>query len=386
MPTEQDIRHQHELLDIYRRNVQHYLRQAAAHGGELLAPPIVRHGLHEARQQIAQIKQNLRGWGKTVTDLPTDTEASPAQPIAEQTAAAAPPAVLAEPSLNYDRTQQPWYVDGPPAIQRLPRAEATQWQDQMQVLLLTVNDNEFFAVGRLLQPLPLHECVRQVTFDNETYYLGRYGVYNTVVAKSRMGSAGPGAAMLATKQAQDRWKPRATIAVGVAFGMDPDKQKLGDVLIAREIIPYNPIRAGAVIIERGQRLAADVALFNRFDNAYDWEFRLPDGQLSRLHQGAVLSGEELIDNAARKAELVQRFPEAIGGEMEGTGLSGASFYERRPWILVKAICDWADGVKNAYHQPLAAAAAASLVHHVLSDPDAISEDGWMWRAAPSTTP
>jgi len=96
--------------------------------------------------------------------------------------------------------------------------------------------------------------------------------------------------------------------------------------------------------------------------------------LAGLHKGAVLSGEELIDNAARKAELLQRFPEAIGGEMEGTGLSAASFYERRPWILIKAICDWADGVKNSYHQPLAAAAAASLVHHVLSDPDALDSE------------
>jgi len=168
---------------------------------------------------------------------------------------ASPPPAVAGDSLNYDRTLEPWYVDRPPAIQRLLRADAEKLYAQMQVLLLTVNDIEFFAVGRLLEPLPNHESVRQVTIDNETYYLGRYGVYNTVVVKSRMGSASPGAAMLVTKQAQDLWKPRATIAVGVAFGMDPSKQRLGDVLIAREIIPYNPIRAGAVTIERGQRLA-----------------------------------------------------------------------------------------------------------------------------------
>lgn len=373
MPTEKDIRHQHELLGIYRGNVQHYLLQAGAHGGELFATPPVYNGLREARRQIAQIKQILRGWGQIVEDLPTDIEASLAQPTAEL-ATAAPAAVLAKTPLNYDRTQQPWYVDRPPAIQRLPRTEAAQWHNQIQVLLLTVNDNEFFAVGRLLQPLPLQECVRQVTIDNETYYLGRYGVYNAAVVKSRMGSVSPGAAMQVTQKAQDLWKPWATIAVGVAFGMDPGKQQLGDVLIAREIIPYNPIRAGTTAIERAQRLAADVALYNRFDNAYDWEFRLPDGRLSRLFKGTVLSGEELIDNAARTAELLQRFPEAIGGEMEGTGLSAASFYERRPWILIKAICDWADGAKNSYHQPLAAAVAASLVHHVLSDPDALSGD------------
>jgi len=38
---------------------------------------------------------------------------------------------------------------------------------------------------------------------------------------------------------------------------------------------------------------------------------------------------------------------------------------------VKAICDWADGKKQKKHQPLAAAAAVSLVHHVLSQADVL---------------
>ena len=52
--------------------------------------------------------------------------------------------------------------------------------------------------------------------------------------------------------------------------------------------------------------------------------------------------------------------------MEGAGLAAAAGRVGVPWILVKAICDWGDGQKHGKHQPLAAAAAVSLVHHVLS--------------------
>jgi nucleoside phosphorylase len=85
----------------------------------------------------------------------------------------------------------------------------------------------------------------------------------------------------------------------------------------------------------------------------------------------MLSGEKLVDDLKRKIALLQRFPLATGGDMEGAGLSAASAYQRMPWIVVKGISDWADGTKRDRYQPLAAAAAASLAHHVLSRPSAL---------------
>ncbi len=85
-----------------------------------------------------------------------------------------------------------------------------------------------------------------------------------------------------------------------------------------------------------------------------------------IHIGPILSGEKLVDNAEFKAKLFGQFPQAIGGEMEGAGLGAASGRGGTAWILVKSICDWGDGQKHKQHQPLAAAASASLVHHVLN--------------------
>lgn len=45
-------------------------------------------------------------------------------------------------------------------------------------------------------------------------------------------------------------------------------------------------------------------------------------------------------------QLRKLAPEAPGGEMEGTGLYSAAQRKKVDWLLVKAVCDWADGKKE----------------------------------------
>jgi nucleoside phosphorylase len=188
-----------------------------------------------------------------------------------------------------------------------------------------------------------------------------------------MGSIGEGSVILATAQAQRLWQPRAVIMAGIAFGKDSAKQHVGDVLVASQVISYEQQRVGQrqQIVRRGSIPPSNTTLLNRFENAPSWRFNRPDGACCELHVGPVLSGEKLIDDPAFKAALFQHFPQAIGGEMEGAGLCAATGRVGTAWILVKSICDWADGNKLKQHQPLAAAAAASLVHHVLSQRTAL---------------
>ena len=97
-----------------------------------------------------------------------------------------------------------------------------------------------------------------------------------------------------------------------------------------------------------------------------WRFERPDKTRCRMIVGPVLSGEKLIDDPDFKRDLLKRYPSAVGGDMEGAGLYAAAARGGTAWILVKGICDWADGRKTSKHQPLAAAAATSLVLRVLS--------------------
>jgi nucleoside phosphorylase len=82
----------------------------------------------------------------------------------------------------------------------------------------------------------------------------------------------------------------------------------------------------------------------------------------------MLSGPDLIDNVDHRTELLEQFPEAKGGEMEGVGLYAAA-EGKAQWIIVKAVCDWADGNKGRNKkksQALAAKNAATFVLHALT--------------------
>lgn len=268
--------------------------------------------------------------------------------------------------LEYVLEEQPWYVADFPQAEEIEQEQIDALKDEIDVVIMTATGVELRAVMHLLEPYPGQEHVLLAFVGPETYYLGKFGAYRAAVTKCRMGAIGEGSAAFAAMQAQSVWRPRAIIMVGIAFGKDPDKQKIADVLVASQIISYEQQRLGEQIIFRGAVPPSNTTLLNRFENALNWRFTRPDGKECALQVGPVLSGEKLVDDPAFKRQLFQQFPQAIGGEMEGAGLCAASGRMGVAWILVKAICDWGDGKKHKRHQPLAAAAAVSLVQHVLS--------------------
>ncbi len=77
-----DIDSQRELLNVHRRTLAHFQKQAAQYGGEVLAPPQVLNGLGETREKIRQIKAFLRANGVQVADHPFEEPLS-LQPSAQ---------------------------------------------------------------------------------------------------------------------------------------------------------------------------------------------------------------------------------------------------------------------------------------------------------------
>lgn len=279
-----------------------------------------------------------------------------------------------EDELEYQVEEQPWYASNLPETEEIPESECNSIKSEIDVVLITATDTELKAVLNLLQPYPEREKILLVYSTAETYYIGQFGAWKTVVTKCRMGSTGEGSATLSTNQVQQLWHPRAIIMVGIAFGKDPRKQRIGDVLVASQIISYEQQRIGeqAKIEYRGSITPSNITLLNRFENVQNWKFIRPDGSNAKIDVKPILSGEKLVDDPVFKAQLLEQFPQAGGGEMEGAGLCAASGRVGTAWILVKSICDWGDGKKHKKHQPFAAAAAASLVHHVLSQPTVLS--------------
>jgi nucleoside phosphorylase len=229
------------------------------------------------------------------------------------------------------------------------------------ILIITVTKVEAQAVLTVFSQAAGKDWTRQ-RIGNKTYYnLGVHGGVPVLMVQSEMGTATPGGALLTVSRAIHDLQPQAAIMCGIAFGLRPDKQQLGDILVTRQLQYYEPQKVDFQRgqLPRGDRTMVAERLLDRFrsgDN--DWSG-------APTHFGLVLSGEKLVNNPTLREWLLQIEPEAIGGEMEGAGLYTAARDTKVDWILVKAICDWADGEKDDSFHSQAANNAAQFVLHVL---------------------
>lgn len=231
------------------------------------------------------------------------------------------------------------------------------------VLMVTVTDVETHAVLRAFE-IATRQKACAVPIDGRVYRdLGKLNGAQIFLALSEMGAGGLGASLQTVQKGIEALKPSAVIMVGIAFGMNDYKQRLGDILISRQLMLYEPQRVGtAEIVPRGDRAHASPRLLDYLRSAnVDW-------QGATVRFGLLLTGEKLLDNIDYREQLQRLETEAIGGEMEGAGLYVACQDAKVDWVLVKSICDWADGNKaqdKDTRQRQAAENSAAFVAHAL---------------------
>ncbi|MDR3047515.1 MAG: hypothetical protein LBU51_07895 [Bacteroidales bacterium] len=247
------------------------------------------------------------------------------------------------------------------------------------ILLVTVTEVETEITRSKLTALDGFERVLKVFRDNYTYYIGKFGKYAVALVQTgSMGSMSAGGSILTVKTALDAIKSKIVLMIGIAFGVDEEKQNIGDVLISETIIPYNAKRVGETEnIQRGTETKASTLLLNRFKNITTWEYQFENGSKAKCIPTKILSGEELIDNKSRRDELLKIYPEAKGGEMEGAGVAAAC-ENNADWILIKGICDFADGKKGKdkkEKQKVAIESAVSLCLELFASENAFKERG-----------
>jgi nucleoside phosphorylase len=227
------------------------------------------------------------------------------------------------------------------------------------ILLVTVTEIETKAVLQVFRQDTDH-IYNQYSIGTKIYYEldTMNGGALTFLVQSEMGVSGTGSSLLTVYESIQALGPSSVIMVGIAFGVDSHKQRLGDILVSQQLCGYEHQRHGTAydgsptIILRGDRVTASVKLLSSFrSGSLDWSEQPYESRRGRWGRrvdfGAILSGEKLVDNVEFRNQLLALEPQAIGGEMEGFGLYVAAQNARVDWILVKAICDWADGNKSA---------------------------------------
>lgn len=241
------------------------------------------------------------------------------------------------------------------------------------ILLLTVTTRETKALKTALAETfskrpKVHHGERRTYYD-----YGDLGDAHVVHVQAEAGSSTPGGSSATVGDAIHEVSPVAIVMVGIAFGVDVEEQPLGTLLVSKQLQGYNFQRVGTgtkpgkkvastKVTMRGDKVTSSVRLLARFRHAeQEWSG-------SDVEFCLMMSGEALVDNIDYRKELEDLCPEARGGEMEGPGLY-AEAKDRAEWIIVKSVCDWADGHKRTdkiRNQTIAAGSAAKFVAHALS--------------------
>ena len=227
----------------------------------------------------------------------------------------------------------------------------------LDLLLLTITKVEFNAVFQLLESPQGQPKILRGLIQNTVYYVGRYGRY-TAVLLAAFG-AGMGNAMNYLHEALQLFKCQLVINVGIAWSANPDKYKLGDVLVAKRVVNIDDVkRHQGKIIER----SAGPQIEPRINAVMNTTEQFWEDEKYKVHIGLYVGSNTLLNDAEVRKTILARYPEAIGGEMECFAVYEAANFGGVSWMIVKGVSDFGDGDKHDEYQPVAVGNAALFAH------------------------
>ncbi|HFI0797312.1 TPA: 5'-methylthioadenosine/adenosylhomocysteine nucleosidase [Streptococcus suis] len=173
-----------------------------------------------------------------------------------------------------------------------------------------------------------------------TYYQGRIGQHEVVLVQSGIGKvmSAMSVAILA-----DRFAVDAIVNTGSA-GAVADGIAIGDVVVATHLA-YHDVDVTAFGYAYGQMAGqelyypADQALLEKLTSV------LAEQEMTS-HQGLIVTGDSFIAGRDKIAKIKQHFPEVLAVEMEGAAIAQAAVNTGKPFLVIRAMSDTAQGDAN----------------------------------------
>ncbi|HFI0448217.1 TPA: 5'-methylthioadenosine/adenosylhomocysteine nucleosidase [Streptococcus suis] len=173
-----------------------------------------------------------------------------------------------------------------------------------------------------------------------TYYQGRIGQHEVVLVQSGIGKvmSAMSVAILA-----DRFAVDAIVNTGSA-GAVADGIAIGDVVVATHLA-YHDVDVTAFGYAYGQMAGqelyypADQALLETLTSV------LAEQEMTS-HQGLIVTGDSFIAGQDKIAKIKQHFPEVLAVEMEGAAIAQAAVNTGKPFLVIRAMSDTAQGDAN----------------------------------------
>ncbi|NQK45500.1 5'-methylthioadenosine/adenosylhomocysteine nucleosidase [Streptococcus suis] len=173
-----------------------------------------------------------------------------------------------------------------------------------------------------------------------TYYQGQIGQHEVVLVQSGIGKvmSAMSVAILADHFAVD-----AIVNTGSA-GAVADGIAIGDVVVATHLA-YHDVDVTAFGYAYGQMAGqelyypADQALLEKLTSVFA-------EQEMTSHQGLIVTGDSFIAGQDKIAKIKQHFPEVLAVEMEGAAIAQAAVNTGKPFLVIRAMSDTAQGDAN----------------------------------------
>jgi nucleoside phosphorylase len=195
------------------------------------------------------------------------------------------------------------YSDTTLPLPPMKHASATTILEKIQIhVVVFVNTGAALnAVLRLMKPLRGVSDVVKVVPKYDTHILGLIEDMNAALVQvedDRFTS------MISMGDALSYNNPDYTVMIGTAFGLDPVKQTLGEVLVSNTVLEVSDFNSSGLRIGNRTDNLLDMVLAN----AVSWNSR------SKVHHGTLLSCSPHLPSIQELHEARRAFPNACGGQ------------------------------------------------------------------------
>lgn len=219
-----------------------------------------------------------------------------------------------------------------------------------KIMIITANEIEktsLFAYAHEHNKTPFV----QIGMKDTVYTFFAFSSMVVAHVEINAGSYSQGGSAEVVKKVMKKAKPNIVILLGVAFGCDPSKTELGDVLVGRQHFSYDKsskVSNGNLSIKNLHIEEPDEYMLNRFKSLIVTEDIIA-GDFCRPFQvvfGNMITGEFVVDSIDFREMIFKPFEVfgVIGGEMEAQGaFAEVRKYKKTHCILIKGICDWGAG-------------------------------------------
>lgn len=215
-----------------------------------------------------------------------------------------------------------------------------------KVLIVTANENEKNILHYKVAEQRKETAITRIIFGNVAYFIFRWEAYKVAhVHQHQMGANRDLGMRKTLEEVFSVFRPNVVFSMGVAFGIDPQTQNIGDVLVSHKIFPYseNKVNDDSILPDRSQDKIIDNWLDVRFANT--------TGFLEDVTYGSILSGGSVLSSTRDKLRICRAYSEqdfVIGGEMEGSALFQLCASYDIPCAVIKGICDWGTCKNGVY--------------------------------------